>query len=62
MGVDANGQQLVTPKDCHNWVAVADAIFNILAASKDKHIVDPHQCNFFLLALLINELTDQNVG
>lgn len=58
LGLDAQGQPLIQVKDPLNWLKTADGIFSMLAGGDQIHIINPHACCFFLLALLLNELTE----
>jgi hypothetical protein len=56
--MDQTNQPLMPPKKPQSWVMIADSIFSLLAGGAQCFVIDPHSSHFFLLALLMNELTE----
>lgn len=48
------------PQQIQQWLEMADKIFDKIAG-EDIQILCPERTQYFLLALLLNELTEQNV-
>ena len=49
------------PQNCQTWVLLADRIFDLLIGSTKVQVLTIHQCQFFLLGLLMHEITEQNL-